>query len=87
MNASLEDFIDELIPFLTILAQQCFDVFNRGSLERLKPVAFVDLLYNGNNVFASSDVGGKKITHAARWLSFGPQCLLLSALCSHSNIV
>jgi hypothetical protein len=71
MDAALEYFEEELIPFLAILSQQRFDILNCGSLERLKPVAFVNFLDDADDVLTPPHVRREKIAHAARWLCFG----------------
>src|SRR5947209_3627004 len=39
MHAPLENLVNQLIPFFTILAHQRLDVLNSGSLERLEAIA------------------------------------------------
>jgi hypothetical protein len=71
MFAALEYFEDELVTLLTILTQERFDVLYRRRLERFEAVAFIHFLNYTNDVFTSSDIGWKKIAHAARGLCLG----------------
>ncbi len=71
MLAALEDFEDELIAFVAILAHQGLDIFDRGSFQGLEPVALIHFLDHADDVFAFAHVGRQKVAHAARWLCFG----------------
>src|SRR5204863_10063823 len=63
--AALEDFEDELVALLAVLAQERLDVFDRGRLQRLEAVALVDIFNTADDVLAPPHVGGEEVAHAA----------------------
>src|SRR6185369_6352618 len=68
VNAALEYFEDELIPFFAILTHQRFDILDSGRLEWLKPIAAIYIFDHTDDVIAFANVFGEKVAHAARWL-------------------
>src|SRR6266536_4988465 len=71
MNTTLQNFEDELIAFLTILAHQRFDVLYGRRLEWLKAVALVNFLDDADDILAPPHIRGEKVAHASRRLVFG----------------
>src|SRR5205085_4485570 len=62
--AALEDFEDELVALLAVLAQKRLDVLDRRSLQRLEAVALVNVLDDSDDVLAPPNVGGGEVAHA-----------------------
>ena len=68
MLAALQDLENELVAFLAVLAEQRLDVLERRRLERLEPVALVDVADDADDVLAPADVVGQEVARAARGL-------------------
>src|ERR1044071_7164616 len=65
MFAALQNLENQLVAFLAVLAEQRLDVLERRRLERLEPVALVDVADHTNDVFAPANVVGEEIASTA----------------------
>src|SRR6185436_4975529 len=71
LRATLQDPEDELIALLAVLAEERLEVLDRGRLERLEAVAFVDRSDGLDHEAPATDVAGQEVAHPARGLGGG----------------
>ena len=64
--AAFQNLEDELVALLAVLANQRLDVLEGRRLQRLEPVAFVDIADDSDHVLPASNVAGKEIARTAR---------------------
>src|SRR4030095_10807760 len=64
MNATFQNFEDELVPFFAVLPHQRFNVFGCRRFQRLKSVALKYLFDHTDNILTLSNISGEKITNA-----------------------
>jgi hypothetical protein len=63
-----QDLEDELVALVAVLSQQRIDVLDGGRLERLEPVAIVNIPDDADDIVAPPDVLRQEIAHPARGL-------------------
>src|SRR5207245_255644 len=69
--AALQDLENELVALFAVLADQRFDVLERGRLQRLEAVALVHTTDDPEDMLAAADVVRQEVAGAAR--GFGSQ--------------
>src|SRR6185369_11241720 len=67
--AALQDLENELVAFFAVLAEQRLDVLEGWRLERLEPIALVDLADDADDILPPADLLGQKIPCTAGRLS------------------
>src|SRR5262249_6088645 len=67
--AALQDLENELVALFAVLPEQRLDVLEGRRLERLEPVALVDLADDADDVLPPADLLGQKIPCTAGRLS------------------
>src|SRR6476661_683634 len=69
MVAAPQDLENELVAFFAVLPEQRLDVLEGWRLERLEPVALVDLADDAHHILPPADLLGQKIPCTAGRLS------------------
>src|SRR5207245_7517163 len=65
--AAAKDLENQLVALLAVLAEQRVDVLERRRLERLEPVALVDVTDAPNDVLAPADLVRQNVACPAWW--------------------